>query len=76
MTSMQCLVCAAAAKDLTPQNFDGHVIACPSCGKYEVAGGAWAKLQKASLQERCAALTKAASLKGFARWPTIKTICF
>jgi hypothetical protein len=73
---MQCLVCAGEAKDLTPQNFDGYVIGCPSCGKYEVAGGAWRRLQNASLPERTAALAKAASLKGFERWPTIKTICF
>jgi hypothetical protein len=73
---MQCLVCAGEAKDLTPRNFDGHVIGCPSCGKYEVAGGAWNRLQKASQQERAAALAKAASLKCFARWPTIKSICF
>jgi len=75
-SKMNCLVCAGEAKDLTPQNFDGHVIGCPSCGNYEVAGGAWDRLQKASQPERAAALAKAASLKGFARWPTIKNICF
>jgi NMD protein affecting ribosome stability and mRNA decay len=72
---MQCVVCTGEATDLTPKNFDGHVIVCPSCGKYEVAGGTWERLQNASQQERCAALAKAASLKGVARWPTIKTIC-
>ena len=72
---MKCLVCAGEARDLTPQNFDGYVIACPSCGNYEIAGGAWC-IQTASEQERSAALLKAASLKGVARWPTIKTICF
>jgi hypothetical protein len=73
---MQCLVCAGEANDLTPRNFDGHVVGCPSCGNYEVAGGAWDRLQNASQPERAAALAKAASLKGFARWPTIKSICF
>jgi hypothetical protein len=73
---MNCLVCATEARDLTPQNFDGHVIGCPSCGNYEVAGGAWDRLRKASQPERAAALAKAASLKGFARWPTIKNVCF
>jgi hypothetical protein len=73
---MQCLVCAGEANDLTPLNFDGHVIGCPNCGKYEVAGGTWNRLQNASQQQRAAALAKAASLKGFARWPTIKNICF
>jgi hypothetical protein len=73
---MQCLVCAGEARDLTPQNFDGYVIGCPSCGNYEVAGGAWSRFQNASEQERSAALAKAASLKGVARWPTIKNICF
>jgi hypothetical protein len=52
------------------------LLGAPSCGKYEVAGGAWDRLQNASQQERAAALAKAASLKGFARWPTIKNICF
>jgi len=73
---MQCLVCAAEARDLTPPDFDGHVVGCPSCGNYEVVGGAWNRLQSASQQERADALAKAASLKGFARWPTIKNICF
>jgi len=73
---MECLVCAGEARDLTPKNFDGYVIGCPSCGNYEVAGGTWERLQNASPQERAAALAKAASLKGVARWPTIKNICF
>ena len=73
---MQCLVCGGEARDLTPQNFDGYVIGCPICGNYEVAGGAWDRLQNVSKQERVAALAKAASLKGVARWPTIKNICF
>jgi hypothetical protein len=73
---MKCLVCTGEAKDLTPQDFDGYVIGCPSCGNYEVAGGACQRLRNASEQERSAALAKAASLKGVARWPTIKTICF
>ena len=59
-----------------PANFDGYVIDCPSCGNYEVAGGAWERFQNASKQEWAAALAKAASLKGVARWPTIKNICF
>ena len=74
--NMQCLVCAGEARDLTPQNFDGYVIGCSSCGNYEVAGGAWDRFRNASQQERAAALAKAASLKGVARWPTIKSICF
>jgi hypothetical protein len=73
---MQCLVCAGEATDLTPLGFDGHVIGCPSCGNYEVIGAAWNRLQNASQLERAAALAKAALLKGVARWPTIKTICF
>ena len=48
--SMQCLVCAGEARDRTPQNFDGYVIECPSCGNYEVAGGAGDRLQNASMQ--------------------------
>jgi hypothetical protein len=70
--NMQCLVCAGEARDLTPQNFDGYVIGCPSCGNYEVSGGAWERFRNAPQQERAAALGKAASLKGVARWPTIK----
>ena len=71
---MQCLVCGGAARDLTPQNFDGSVIGCQSCGNYEVVGGAWDRFQVASQQERAMALAKAASLKGVARWPTIKNM--
>jgi len=74
--SMQCLVCAGEARDRTPQNFDGYVIECPICGNYEVAGGAGDRLKNASMQDRAAALAKAKSLKGVARWPTIKNICF
>jgi hypothetical protein len=74
--SMQCLVCAGEARDRTPQNFDGYVIECPICGNYEVAGGAGDRLENASMQDRAAALAKAQSLKGVARWPTIKNICF
>jgi len=74
--NMKCLVCASEARDRTPRNFDGYVIDCPSCGNYEVAGGAWERFQNASKQEWAAALAKAASLKGVARWPTIKNICF
>jgi predicted RNA-binding Zn-ribbon protein involved in translation (DUF1610 family) len=73
---MRCLVCAGEAKDLTPPNFDGHVIDCPSCGKYEIAGCTWGKFQSASQPERAAALGNATSLQGFCRWPTIKTINF
>jgi len=74
--NMKCLVCASEARDRTPRNFDGYVIDCPSCGNYEVAGGAWERFQNASKQEWAAAQAKAASLKGVARWPRIKNICF
>ena len=45
---MKCLVCAGEARDRTPRNFDGYVIECPSCGSYEVAGGAWERFKNAS----------------------------
>jgi len=73
---MQCLVCAGEAKDLTPPNFDGHVIVCPRCGNYEILGCTWDIFQNASQPERAAALGKAVSLQGVARWPTIKNINF
>ena len=59
---MQCLVCAGEARDLTPPNFDGQVIGCPSCGNYEILGATWDIFQNASQPERAAALGKAASL--------------
>ena len=74
--TVQCLVCIGEATDLTPKDFDGFVIGCPSCGNYEVAGGAWDRFRNASQHARAAALGKAALLKGVARWPTIKSICF
>jgi len=73
---MQCLICAGEAKDLTPPDFDGHVIGCPRCGNYEVWGCTWGTFQNASQAEREAALGKAAALQGVARWPTIKTVDF
>lgn len=75
-TTMQCLVCAGEAEDLTPPYFDGHIVGCPRCGKYEILGCTWGQFQNASAPERAAALAKASSLQGFARWPTIKTINF
>lgn len=73
---MKCLVCAGEASDRTPGDFDGYIIECPSCGKYEVAGSAWERFKNAFHQEWASALAKAQSLKGFARWPTIKGISF
>ena len=73
---MKCLACAGEASDRTPANFDGYIIACPACGNYEVAGGAWERFRDASKDEWAAALAKAQSVKGFARWPTIKSISF
>ena len=70
------LVCAAAARDMTPPNFDGCVVVCERCGNYEVIGSAWSRFQNASAEERAAALTTAALLKGHARWPTIKNTSF
>jgi hypothetical protein len=73
---MECLVCAGEAKDVTPDNFDGHVFECASCGKYEILGCTWGTFQNASQAEREAALGKAALLQGYSRWPTIKTVNF
>jgi hypothetical protein len=56
---MKCLVCAGEATDRTPRNFDGHVIECPNCGNYEVAGGAWERFRNASKQEWAAKSTVA-----------------
>jgi hypothetical protein len=73
--TVQCLVCTGEAGDLTPKNFDGFVIGCPSCGNYEVAGSVWDRFRNALQPERAAALVRAASVKGVARWPTIKSTC-
>jgi Zn-finger nucleic acid-binding protein len=73
---MKCPVCAGEARNRTPRNFDGYVIECPSCGNYEVDGGTWEKFKDASRQEWAAALTRARSAMGFARWPTIKRVSF
>jgi len=74
--AMECLVCAGEATDLTPPDFDGHVISCPRCGKYEILGCAWGTFENASQPERAVALGKAALLQGHSRWPTIKNINF
>lgn len=70
---MQCLVCNAAAKDLTPKDFDGWVIRCPKCGKYEVAENAVYGLSQMPFLDRADALKKAISFK--TRVPAITTIC-
>jgi hypothetical protein len=73
---MQCLICTGAAKDLTSADFDGHVVGCPKCGDYEVAGSIWGRFRNASVEERASALRKAKSFQGLAKRPTITTACF
>ena len=42
---MQCAVCAAQAKNLTPSTtYDGAVVGCPRCGDYQITGTVFDKL--------------------------------
>jgi hypothetical protein len=40
---MECPVCLSAAKNATPSDYRGLVIACPRCGVYRVTANAAAK---------------------------------
>jgi hypothetical protein len=73
---MQCRVCTGAAKDITPADYDGIAVRCPTCGDYEVAGGAaLSRFKNASVYERADALKKAKTFQGLAKRPTITTTC-
>jgi len=68
---MQCLLCSDEAVNITPCDYDGCGIRCPTCGEYLVAGSAWAQFHAASLDERRRAFQRASWVSGKLRRPTI-----
>ena len=48
---MQCPVCAAQAKNLTPATYDGVVVGCPRCGDYQITGTIFDKLLRLGAEE-------------------------
>jgi hypothetical protein len=73
---MQCPVCAAQAKNLTPSTYDGVVVGCPRCGDYQITSTVFDKLLRLGAEERADALQKAKQHVSLGARPTISTSCF
>jgi hypothetical protein len=73
---MQCPVCGAQAKNLTPATDDGVVVGCPGCGDYQVTGTVFNKLLRLAPDYRMDALQKAKERTSPGARPTISTTCF
>jgi hypothetical protein len=73
---MQCPVCAAQAKNLTPATYDGVVVSCPTCGDYQVTGTVFNKLLKLAPEYRTDVLQRAKARACLGARPTISTTCF
>lgn len=73
---MQCPVCAAPARNLTPDTCDGVVVGCPRCGDYQIAGTVFNKLLRLHMENRAAALEKAKRQTSPGARPTIGSTCF
>jgi len=73
---MQCPVCIAQAKNLTPSTYDGVVVGCPRCGDYQVTGTVFDKLLRLEAEERAEALQRARQRVSPGARPTINSTCF
>ena len=73
---MQCPVCAAQAKNLTPGTYDGVIVGCPRCGDYQITGTVFDKLLRLGAEERVEALQRAKQRATPGARPTISTTCF
>lgn len=56
---MQCPVCGAEARDLTPGDFDGIIVDCKRCNGYEVVGAVVNDFLRLDFERRVEALEKA-----------------
>jgi hypothetical protein len=70
---MECPVCLSAAKNATPSDYRGLVIACPRCGVYRVTANAAAKLPTLRVEGRLAALERAKTQILSSTVPTISS---
>src|SRR5262249_61629460 len=73
---MDCPVCLAQVRDLTPGNYRGLVVECPRCGVYRVMPAALAGLRQLKTEKRLAALRRAKQFTSSRAWPTISKACF
>jgi transposase len=69
---MQCSICGAPAKNLTPGSFEGLVVSCPHCGTYEIADSALNGFLRLDFDRRAEALQKAKRFAAPGARPTIK----
>jgi len=73
---MDCPVCLAQVRDLTPGNYRGLVVECPRCGVYRVMPAALSGLRQLKTEKRLAALRRAKEFTWSRAWPTISKACF
>src|SRR5262245_46946512 len=71
---MQCPVCEARARNLTPNTLDGVVVGCDQCGDYRISGAAFYEFTMLKPDRRVAALATA-KLASRAGWPLINSRC-
>ena len=72
---MECPICLAEARNLTPRTYQGLIVGCPRCGVYRVMKAAIGALPKLKVEKRLEALTKAKIYTSPKAWPTISKAC-
>jgi hypothetical protein len=72
---MDCPICGAQARNVTPGEFDGLVVKCVHFGDYEVPDSALNGLIRLDYEGRCAALDKAKIAARAGTRPSITTAC-
>jgi len=72
---MQCPVCGAVSRDMSPGDFDGLIVDCKHCGDYAIVGSALNALLTLGFNERVDALEKARSVASPSVRPTTSTDC-
>jgi hypothetical protein len=68
---MNCPICGALARNISPAGFDGLVVACRNCGSYEISDAALNGLIRLDFEDRKAALEKAKGAASPAARPAI-----
>jgi hydrogenase maturation factor HypF (carbamoyltransferase family) len=72
---MECPICLAEARNLTPRTYQGLIVGCPRCGVYRVMKAAIGALPRLKVEKRLEALTKAKIYTSPKAWPTISNAC-
>ena len=73
--TIECPICRAEARNLTPITYQGLIVGCPRCGAYRIMKGAISSLPQLKVEKRLAALTKAKIFTSPKAWPTISKAC-